>query len=88
MSFLAQKSACGMPAQTKIAFKHISEYSRPKLDQITRQNIYFYMKNHENTQNSIKNTTNKWQFKAWLGSGDACTCLGKAFSYFGSQNTP
>ena len=43
-----------MPAQTKIAFKHISEYSRPNPDQITYKNIYFYMKIDENRENSIK----------------------------------
>ena len=43
-----------MPAQTKIAFKHIPEYSRPKLDQIIPQNIYFYMNFAEHRQKSIK----------------------------------
>ena len=43
-----------MPARTKIAFKHILEYSRPNPDQITYKNIYFYMKIDENRENSIK----------------------------------
>ena len=43
-----------MPAQTKIAFKHISEYPRPNPDQISYKNRYFHMKNHENRGNSTK----------------------------------
>ena len=53
-NFWWKKNACGMPAQTKIAFKHISEYSRPNSDQIPYKIIYFYMKNHENWEFSIK----------------------------------
>ena len=33
-----------MPAQTEIAFKHISEYPRPNPDQIRYKKLYFYMK--------------------------------------------
>ena len=45
--FGQKKSACGMPAQTKIAFKHISEYSRPNSDQIPYKTIHFDVKNCE-----------------------------------------
>ena len=43
-----------MPAQTKIAFKHISEYSRPNSDQIPYKNTCFEMIFAENRQKSIK----------------------------------
>ena len=44
-----------MPAQIKIAFKHIAEYPRPNPDQIRTQKPYFYMKDHENQDCAIKN---------------------------------
>ena len=53
---LGQKKApAACPAQTKIALKHISEYSRPISDQIPYKDRYFYMKNHKNRQKSMKN---------------------------------
>ena len=50
-----KKSPCGSIRQTKVAFKHISQHPRPNPDQIWYKNIYFYMKNHENWENWIKN---------------------------------
>ena len=43
-----------MPAQTKIAFKHISQYSRPDSDQNWYKHMYFHVIFAESRQNWIE----------------------------------
>ena len=53
-TFWPEKSPCGVVPQQNKGWKHIPDYSRPNLDQITSKNSYFYSKSVENRELSIK----------------------------------
>ena len=52
--FGPKKSSCGVVPQQNKGCKHMPEYSRPKLDQITSKSNYFYYNVDENPGCSIK----------------------------------